>query len=263
MNRGYVKLWRKTLDSAVFLNEALFKVFIWCLLRAAYKAVFFMAKTGRGISEVKLSPGSFLFGRDSAAKELNMPPSTLWKRILKLKKLGFLNIESDSHYSIISIVNWHIYQAEPEKGDSERNRQGTGKEHKEELKKEKKSKKEDKDYSSDSVEIGLSKYLFSRIYGNFPNTKEPNYQAWAKVIDLMLRIDKRTPEEIRSVITWAQGDSFWSKNILSTEKLRKQYDQLNIKKGGNNGNYKQSEPRSAASNFGDGKPYPVDFEATE
>jgi phage replication O-like protein O len=141
----------------------------------------------------------------------------------------------------------------------------TGKSAYEGLKKGKKGieKKVLKDYSSDSVEIGLSKYLFSLIYGNFPNTKEPNYQSWAKVIDLMLRIDKRTPEEIRSVITWAQGDSFWSKNILSTEKLRKQYDQLNIKRGGNYGNYGKEGPRSAASNFGDGESYPVDFEATE
>lgn len=141
MNRGYVNLWRKTQDTAVFQNEGLFKVFVWCLWRAAWKETYVAIKTGRGISEVKLVPGQFIFGRESAAKELKMSPSTVWKRILKLKKLDFLNIESNSHYSIITIINWHIYQQEKKNKDSESDRQGTGKEHKEALKTLKKEKK--------------------------------------------------------------------------------------------------------------------------
>lgn len=135
MNRGYIRLWRKIEDSAVFQNEGLLKVFIWCLCKATYKETSVAIKTGRGYSDVKLSPGSFIFGRESAAKKLHMSPSTVWKRMLKLKKREFLNIESDSHYSIIHIVNWSIHQAVTEEGDSESDRQGTGKEHKQELKK--------------------------------------------------------------------------------------------------------------------------------
>ena len=44
----------------------------------------------------------------------------------------------------------------------------------------------------------------------------------------MIRIDKRTPDKIREVIDWCQADDFWCKNILSTNKLRKQYDKLVI-----------------------------------
>ena len=32
--------------------------------------------------------------------------------------------------------------------------------------------------------------------------------------------------KIKEVIIWCQQDDFWYKNILSTEKLRKQYDRL-------------------------------------
>ena len=134
MNRGYVRLWRKIQDSAVFQNEGLLKVFLWCLIRVTYQETWVTIKTGRGFTEVNLLPGSFIFGRKSAAKELRMPPSTVWKRILKLQNLQILNIESDRHWSIIHIINWPIYQAEQEEGDSRRNRQGTGKEHKQELK---------------------------------------------------------------------------------------------------------------------------------
>jgi len=134
MNRGFVKLWRRIDESAVFQNEGLLKVFLWCMVRANYKDAYVMVRTGRGYSEVLLPAGSFLFGRESAARELRMPPSTVWKRIKKLKKLEILNIESNSHYSIINIINWHLYQDIQNESNSERNRQGTGKEHREEVK---------------------------------------------------------------------------------------------------------------------------------
>jgi len=42
----------------------------------------------------------------------------------------------------------------------------------------------------------------------------------------MIERDERTPEEIRQVIEFAQSDPFWCSNILSTQKLRKQFDTL-------------------------------------
>jgi len=134
MNRGYIHLWRKIEDSAVFQNEGLLKVFLWCIVSATHKEIFIRVKTGRGSTEVKLLPGTFLFGRESAAKKLHMSPSTVWKRILKLKKLEILNIESNTHYSIIHIINWPTYQADNSEGNSEGDRQGTAKEHKQEHK---------------------------------------------------------------------------------------------------------------------------------
>jgi DNA-binding Lrp family transcriptional regulator len=224
MNRGYVRLWRKLEESAVFQNEGLLKVFLWCLLRANHKETFVRVKTGRGISEAKLFPGSFIFGRESAAERLNMKPSTAWKRILKLKKLEYLNIKSDSHYSIIYIINWDSYQAVPEKSNSEGDRQGTGKEHRQELKNNK-----NKTFSSDSIEIRLAEMLLEKIIFRLPGFKKPNIQNWAKDIDLMLRVDNREPSEISRVIEWCQKDQFWQSNILSTGKLRGQFDQLKAK----------------------------------
>jgi len=60
----------------------------------------------------------------------------------------------------------------------------------------------------------------------------------------MISIDKRTPENIESVIRWCQADSFWKTNILSPEKLRKQYDQLYMKmNAGGKHNEQPSTPR--------------------
>jgi len=54
--------------------------------------------------------GSFVFGRKTASKELNMPERTVYDRILKLAKMQNIAIISNSHYSIISICNYEYYQ---------------------------------------------------------------------------------------------------------------------------------------------------------
>ena len=88
-------------------------------MKATHTEVWIPVKTGRGITEVHLLPGQFMFGRDSAAEELRMNPSTLWKRMSKLKNIGNLDIESSSKYSIITLPNWGLYQDGPEKVTAE------------------------------------------------------------------------------------------------------------------------------------------------
>ena len=118
MNQGYVRVHRKTLDSQVFQNEGLFKVWMWCLLRANHKEEWVSIKIGRGTTEVHLLPGQFIFGRKTAAKSLKMKEPTVQKRIKKLVNMGNCIIESITHYSIITVVNWAFYQGGLEKVSS-------------------------------------------------------------------------------------------------------------------------------------------------
>jgi len=66
----------------------------------------------------------------------------------------------------------------------------------------------------------------SRLASFSPSQKEKHIQKWAKHIDLMLRVDKRNSADVEEVIYFAQRDGFWQDNILSTRKLREQFDQL-------------------------------------
>lgn len=86
-----------------------------------------------------------------------------------------------------------------------------------------------KSFSERSTPFQLSEHLFILISENNPKHKKPDFQSWSKHIDLMIRIDKRDHLEIAEVIKWCQQDEFWHTNILSTSKLRKQYDQLVLK----------------------------------
>jgi hypothetical protein len=92
-----------------------------------------------------------------------------------------------------------------------------------------KNEKKNNLFVETSNEFQLSKYLFELIRKNNPKAKEPNFQTWSKQFDLMIRVDKREVQEIKDLINWSQNDSFWYKNILSPQKLRKQYDQLIVK----------------------------------
>jgi uncharacterized protein YdaU (DUF1376 family) len=93
----------------------------------------------------------------------------------------------------------------------------------------KRSFKTSPNFSEDSDEIRLSKLLFSKIQLKDPKAKVPKFDKWAREIDLMIRIDKRTVEEIELLINWCQEDNFWCKNILSTGKLREKFTQLLLK----------------------------------
>ena len=102
-----------------------------------------------------------------------------------------------------------------------------------------------------SDEFRLSELLLNLILSRKPDFKRPNLQSWAKHIDRMIRLDRRTPERIEQVIRWCQQDSFWQSNILSTEKLREKFDQLDLKIGKQNGHRETRTDRGGqvAGNF--------------
>lgn len=89
--------------------------------------------------------------------------------------------------------------------------------------------KEKRLFVATSIELQLAELLLKKIISRNPNFKRPDLQKWSLDIDRTIRIDKRDPETIRAVIEWCQEDDFWQNNILSTSKLRKQFDQLIMK----------------------------------
>jgi hypothetical protein len=105
---GYIKLARCLLDKAIFNNEKLLKVWIWCLLKATHKE----HEHGEGLQKIKLLPGQFIFGRHEAAKELKMAESTVWRLMKRLSDTTnpSLEIKSTNKFSIVTVTNWSTYQ---------------------------------------------------------------------------------------------------------------------------------------------------------
>ncbi|PHM37155.1 replication protein [Xenorhabdus innexi] len=75
-------------------------------------------------------------------------------------------------------------------------------------------------------DLKAAEWIYEKILVARPNTKTPNWAAWANDIRLMRQADNRTHAEICHLFKWANQDSFWYCNILSPAKLREKWDTL-------------------------------------
>lgn len=86
-----------------------------------------------------------------------------------------------------------------------------------------------------SLPYRAARWLADQIEGRLPNCtphSETILQNWAADFDKCNRLDKHGWEDINEVLQFSQSDPFWSTNILSAGKFRKQYTQLLAKMGG-------------------------------
>ncbi len=78
--------------------------------------------------------------------------------------------------------------------------------------------------------IQLAQKLREAIGSRDPTARaarKNDLSAWAKEIELLLTIDKRTPEEVTAAIVWSQQpQSFWGPLVLSGKKLREKFDTI-------------------------------------
>lgn len=117
MHRGYVKLWRKIEDSPVFKDPDLLKLWCLCLMKATHKHTYVQID---GIKEpIELHPGEFVTGRYALhsdyypkRKKNQKSPISVWRWLRILKNMQNVNIKTYNKYSIVSIVNWDIYQSD-------------------------------------------------------------------------------------------------------------------------------------------------------
>ena len=100
--QGYIKLHRKILDNGVFADAELLKVFVWCILKAN--------TTPNVVYGRKVDVGEFITGRITASEELHLKPSTIYKRLQRLKSQGYINISSTTKNSLITVINYKSYQ---------------------------------------------------------------------------------------------------------------------------------------------------------
>lgn len=104
MAGDWIRLHRKLLESAVFSDDWLLKLWVWCLLRASY--------CDRQIGGFTVPAGSFVTGRFAAADELNVSPSKWYRGIHQLASLGMISLSASQERTIVTVCNWATYQSE-------------------------------------------------------------------------------------------------------------------------------------------------------
>lgn len=73
-------------------------------------------------------------------------------------------------------------------------------------------------------------FIWKLISDMQPDRRNPNLQKWADSIRLIRERDNRTDDQIRELFTWCNRDPFWKTNILSPDKLRQKWDDLQLRR---------------------------------
>jgi len=122
--QGWIKLHRKILDSSVFDNPNLLKMWIWCLVKATHKDYTAMV----GLEEVELKAGQFITGRSKGSLELNMNPSSWYKYLKRLEKLQMVSLNSNNKMTTVTVQKWELYQSDEFEKEQQNNNKITTKE---------------------------------------------------------------------------------------------------------------------------------------
>jgi uncharacterized phage protein (TIGR02220 family) len=184
MDRGYVKLWRKSIDSGLLQNHQLWVFWSWCLMKASHKKQKIMV----GMQVVELQPGQFVFGRKIASKELNISEQTIRTCLKKLKNLQNLTIQATNKFSVITITNWDTYQQEQPRSNQQPNQEVTSNQPTTNHKQECKTLKND-------IYSRVVDYLNRKTGSNFKSTTKTTKQH----IDARVK-EGFAPEDFKAVI---------------------------------------------------------------
>lgn len=82
---------------------------------------------------------------------------------------------------------------------------------------------------SKSPDLRTAEFIWKHIHEMQPTRKAPKLNKWADTIRLMRERDGRTDEQIRALFLKCHNDDFERTNVLSPEKLRKRWDNLDLK----------------------------------
>jgi len=244
MEKGWIRLHRKTLESTLWNDVTSFRIFIYLLLKATHKDT--VAPDG-----TELKRGQFLRSYRQIADDLSYKEgrgikrysiSTIKRNIDKLEKQQRVSFTETEHGTLFTILNYDEYQrlevVEEQTQNGTRNEGGTKAEQTQNNNKNIKNNNNKKNkessvrkrrkYIYETHHMKLAKLLFNKIRENNSNHREPNFKGWANTFRLMMERDKRTGKEIQNMILWTQQHHFWYKNILSADTLRKQFDRLTL-----------------------------------
>lgn len=104
----WFKVHRSIIESAVFEDAEVFKIWMYILCKASYYEHDAMFQK----SVVHIKIGEFATGRKKIARETGISESRVYRALKILEQLGSINIKSNSKYSVISVVNWGKYQSD-------------------------------------------------------------------------------------------------------------------------------------------------------
>lgn len=113
---GFFKVHRKIFESDLWPNKNASRLFLYLLGHAAWEPL----KTDARYQSVALQPGDVLTGLHRLAADCALTVREVRNAIVCLKRASRITVRATNRFSVISIVNWDLYQNVPdEKGKQE------------------------------------------------------------------------------------------------------------------------------------------------
>ena len=253
MSDGVFQTDREIFNNPVWKNVLKFRLFFYIYGNAVY------LEKGKDYGGIHINRGQFLksyrklqegleYIENHAVKQYSLSQiSRAIDELVEERRVGKTDTELGT---LFTVCNYEEYQGfERFKEDSieqRKNTVGTLLEQMRNNNKNDKNKEVKILYSSEHVQ--MAEKLKSLILANNPGAKTPtDISMWAIEFERMTRIDKRTHEQIFTVMEFSQKDSFWKSNILSAGKLREKFDTLLLQK--DRPNQPQQSKMPQAGNF--------------
>ena len=214
---GWIKDHRKEILSDVWLMPPLYHR-VWQYLK--YKANHEPRYTPTQKGKILVGAGEMVTSLRCIADAVKwvewgvekVPSAKTIKSILDwLEGEEMISKSSNRKGTHIKLLNYGLYQSScnGESNTEETNKKRSGPTNK----KYKKYKNKDhrrNTYSDDSLEMKICTYMKDKILDTYPGARiPPNMNNWCIAIDRLMRLDKRTPREIKDVLDWIYQDEFW------------------------------------------------------
>jgi len=243
MHRGFIKIWRKTIDWEWYDDANTFKVFIHLLLKANYKD-----KKWRGNI---IKRGEFLTSLNSLSSETKIPTQKIRTSINRLKSTGEITCKPTNKNTLITLCNYEVYNnSETENNTQDNtqdnkqltnkqqttNKQLTTTKNVKERKERKECKEDNKRYIVPlNCNLCLTHYFLKRILEKMQIVvNETKVKNWSEEFRKIRSVDKRSVKDIYEIIKDChdmipnQSGFTWAKNILSPATLREKWNEGKI-----------------------------------
>lgn len=244
--QGWIAIHRQMIEWEWYTDANTVRVFLHCLIRANHQEAKWRGKV--------IKRGTFLSSFDILASELKLSRQQIRTAINKLKSTNEVTTSSSAQSTVFKVENYDIYQPatngatkhQPSNNQQITNEQPTDNQQITTNNNDNNVNNENTDNKSivpakqkrDKFSEGDMAFvagMLNLLIQSNPKFRQPNKKTWAEDVRKLREIDGIDHNEMARVFSWANSDSFWSSNILSPSKLRKQWDQLSAKANQNTG----------------------------
>lgn len=239
---GFIKLHRKLQTWEWYNKSEMVHLFIHLLINANSE--------DKPWQNIVVKRGQLVTGFNSLSEKTGISVRTLRTCFDRLKSTRELSVKTTNKYSVVTICKYDDYNDIKVKTDKQNDTQRVTPPTTTKKYKNKEgiyidnillSKLSVSDFIDGSDEQKYFKIAiaFVKVFKNnkkslgdenYKHLNEAKFLPYVEPIRLLMKIDKRTKEEIETVFNYLKGgeSSFWKPNILSTTKLREKFEKLII-----------------------------------